>query len=241
MRNPRLFCPTPLSTGALVDLPEQTSHYISKVLRMNEGNAVRLFNGEGGYYEAEIHALSKKKVSVALGAFHPENKGSPLAVHLGIALSKGDKMDWIVQKATELGASEITPLTSLRSDVKIPKERQEKRIEHWRQVAISACEQCERNLVPLIHPIQSLEQWTANSQAELKLILHHRAQALDNSIELKSAALLIGPEGGLNEQEIEQAENKGFVALTLGPRVMRTETAPIAALSVLQYLWGDLS
>lgn len=241
MRNPRLYCPDVMASDTHITLPEKTGHYVGNVLRMGVGQALRLFNGSGGYFDAEIIEQTKKKVTVAIGEHHSEEAESPLPVHLGIALSKGDKMDWIVQKATELGVHSITPLKSQRSDVKIPKERQAKRIEHWQQVAISACEQCGRNRIPIIHDISDTETWSQAQTASLKFVLHHRADKIGTQAVPKSVALLIGPEGGLTEEEIKAAEINGFKSLCLGQRVMRTETAPVAALSVLQLLWGDFN
>lgn len=241
MRNPRLYCPEVTASGTEITLAEKTSHYVGNVLRMSKGQALRLFNGSGGYFDAVIVEQTKKKVTVSIGQHHDTETESPLPVHLGIALSKGDKMDWIVQKATELGVTSITPLRSQRSDVKIPKERQLKRIEHWQQVAISACEQCERNRIPTIHDISNLDEWTQEQTASLKLVLHHRADEIGTQNIPESVALLIGPEGGLTAEEIKTAEDSGFKSLCLGQRVMRTETAPVAALSVLQLLWGDFN
>lgn len=239
MRNPRLYCPDVMASETQIILPEKTGHYVANVLRMGTGQALRLFNGSGGYFDAEIIEQTKKKVTVSIGQHHDVEAESPLPIHLGIALSKGDKMDWIVQKTTELGVTSITPLKSQRSDVKIPKERQAKRIEHWQQVAISACEQCGRNRVPSIHDISSAEEWSSSQHADIKLVLHHRASDIGSQSAPSSVALMIGPEGGLTPDEIKTAERNGFQSLCLGKRVMRTETAPVAALSVLQLLWGD--
>jgi 16S rRNA (uracil1498-N3)-methyltransferase len=153
-------------------------------------------------------------------------------------------MDWIVQKATELGVSEITPLFSERTEVKLNGGRLEKKLRHWQQVSISACEQCQRNLVPSINPALTLDQWlsqdTGNAE-QLKLVLHHRSdKSLAQHQPPKSACLLVGPEGGLSDNEISRAMDNGFAALTLGPRVMRTETAPLAAISIMQSVWGDM-
>ena len=148
-------------------------------------------------------------------------------------------MDWAIQKATELGVNEITPIFSDRCEVRLKDERADKRLQHWRQVAISACEQCGRSRVPVIHPPVLLADWIKQTEAELKLVLHPVAEPLVSHAKPSTLAFLIGPEGGLSEAEVEQAKTNGFHAARLGPRVLRTETAPLAAISVLQYRWGD--
>ena len=150
-------------------------------------------------------------------------------------------MDWVVQKATELGVAQISPLDTERTEVRLPANRAEKKLGHWRRVAISACEQSGRNRLPAIHPLQGLTSWLGTAHADRKYVLHHRAGgALDTGTQPRSVALLIGPEGGLGDMEIEAAEEAGFGALALGPRVLRTETAPLAALAIIQSRWGDM-
>ncbi|MNI53319.1 Ribosomal RNA small subunit methyltransferase E [compost metagenome] len=148
-------------------------------------------------------------------------------------------MDWAIQKATELGANEITPIVSERCEVRLKDERADKRLAHWRQVAISACEQCGRSTLPIIHPPVTLADWIKGSDADLKLVLHPVAEPLTSHEKPARLAFLIGPEGGLSDAEVEQAKGAGFQAARLGPRVLRTETAPVVALSVAQQLWGD--
>jgi 16S rRNA (uracil1498-N3)-methyltransferase len=241
MRIPRVFSAQPLTSGASIQLDEAGSHYLSKVLRMQAGRELVLFNGEGGEYAGEIAAISKKQVTVALGEFTPDNRESPLQLELAISVSRGERMDWVIQKATELGASRITPLLTERTEVKLGSERQEKKTGHWRQIVISACEQCQRNILPPLDSPVTLDEWLPQVTAEARFVLHHRdSQRLPTDSKPASVALLIGPEGGLSETEIEQARAAGFAPLTLGPRVLRTETAPVAAVSLVQYLWGDL-
>jgi 16S rRNA (uracil1498-N3)-methyltransferase len=150
-------------------------------------------------------------------------------------------MDWVVQKATELGVRGITPLFTERTEVKLAPDRAAKKLQHWRQVAVSACEQCGRNTLPSIHELANLADWIAATDADCKLVLHHRSEgpALTDAVP-HGVALLIGPEGGLSEAEIEAAESAGYRSLALGPRVMRTETAPLAAIAILQARWGDM-
>ena len=183
--------------------------------------------------------MGKKSVRVELTEQLPGQPDSPLRVHLGQGLSRGERMDWAIQKATELGVAEITPIVSERCEVRLKDERADKRLAHWQQVAISACEQCGRSTVPLIHPPLLLADWLAQVEADLKLVLHPVAEPLVSHAKPTSLAFLIGPEGGLNDNEVSQAVAAHFQAARLGPRVLRTETAAAVALSVAQQLWGD--
>lgn len=242
MRIPRVhIAPLPEGATELV-LSRETSHYLSRVLRLPVDANIIAFDGRGGEYSAKILQIEKHRSTIALERFSPDNRDSPLSVHLAIAISRGERMDFVVQKATELGVSSITPLFSERCEVKLKADRQDKKLHHWRKVAISACEQCGRNLLPIINPPATLADWITQSDQELKLVLHlaEGQNVVDNADAPQSIALLIGPEGGLSEDEVTRAQNKGFKSMQLGPRVLRTETAPIAALSILQYQWGDL-
>jgi 16S rRNA (uracil1498-N3)-methyltransferase len=207
---------------------------------MQAGRELVLFNGEGGEYAAEILAVNKKYVEVAVGSFLVENRESPLRLELAIGVSRGDRMDWVLQKATELGVTKITPLITERTEVKLNAERTDKKLEHWRHIIISACEQSQRNLLPSLVQPMHFSEWVGGCDAALKFVLHHRdSQGFPQAETPQSVALLIGPEGGLDDCEIEQALAQKFLPLTLGPRVLRTETAPVAAISLVQYLWGD--
>ncbi|KIU54567.1 MULTISPECIES: 16S rRNA (uracil(1498)-N(3))-methyltransferase [Pseudomonas] len=238
MRLSRFFIDAPLSLGEH-DLPEAQAHYIGRVLRMAPGDAVQLFDGSGQEYLGELLEVGKKSVRVTLAQALPGQAESPLHVHLGQGLSRGERMDWAIQKATELGASVITPIVSERCEVRLKDERADKRLAHWRQVAISACEQCGRSTVPTIHSPVLLADWLKARDEALKLVLHPVAEPLTSHARPASLAFLIGPEGGLSEVEVEQAKAAGFHAARLGPRVLRTETAPVVALAVAQQLWGD--
>lgn len=238
MRLSRFFIDAPLSLGQH-ELPEDQAHYIARVLRLAAGDAVQLFDGSGQEYRGTLIEAGKKRVLVELTEQLAGMAESPLAIHLGQGLSRGERMDWAIQKATELGVTEITPLVSERCEVRLKDERADKRLAHWRQVAISACEQCGRSVVPLIHPPVTLAEWQASVQAELKLVLHPVAVPLQQHARPQSLAFLIGPEGGLSEAEVSAAQAAGFQPARLGPRVLRTETAPVVALSVAQQLWGD--
>ncbi|QGZ28783.1 16S rRNA (uracil(1498)-N(3))-methyltransferase [Stutzerimonas stutzeri] len=237
MRTSRFFVDTPLSIGTHM-LPEASAHYISRVLRLTTGTVVQLFDGLGQEYRGELVEVGKKQVKVAVHEQLPGLPESTLRIHLGQGLSRGERMDWAIQKATELGATEITPIVTERCEVRLKDERADKRLAHWRQIAISACEQCGRSVIPVIHPPMSLHDWL-KVEAELKLVLHPVAEPLSAHRPPSTLAFLIGPEGGLNDAEVEQARNAGFQPARLGPRVLRTETAPVVALSVAQQLWGD--
>ncbi|WP_017938574.1 16S rRNA (uracil(1498)-N(3))-methyltransferase [Zestomonas thermotolerans] len=238
MRLSRFFVDSSLSLGQH-ELPEAQAHYIGRVLRLAAGAAVQLFDGTGQEFRGELLEVGKKSVRVELREQFAGLAESPLRIHLGQGLSRGERMDWAIQKATELGVAEITPIVSERCEVRLKDERADKRLAHWRQVAVSACEQCGRSVLPLIHPPLLLEDWLERVEAELKLVLHPVAEPLERHARPASLAFLIGPEGGLADAEVEQAKGRGFQAARLGPRVLRTETAPVVALSVAQQLWGD--
>lgn len=238
MRLSRFYIAAPLSLGQHA-LPEEQAHYIGRVLRHGVGDAVQLFDGSGQEYLGQLIEVGKKSVRVELTEQLPGQPNSPLRVHLGQGLSRGERMDWAIQKATELGVAEITPIVSERCEVRLKDERADKRLAHWQQVAISACEQCGRSTVPVIHPPLLLADWLAQVEADLKLVLHPVAEPLVSHAKPASLAFLIGPEGGLNDNEVSQAVAANFQAARLGPRVLRTETAAAVALSVAQQLWGD--
>ena len=245
MRNPRLFTDQPLTPGDQVVLKGNVAQHLGRVLRSRSGDHIALFNGDGQEFAAQVLTVSKGEVSVGVGAAASPQTESPVYTTLGLCLSKGDRFDWAIQKATELGVGAIAPLQSERVDFSIPPDRMEKRIAHWQQIAISACEQCGRVKVPSVTPPQSLAVWVENVSAEQKWVLH----CADNTEPPASgvtqgtprdAALLIGPEGGFTDQEFTTASTEGFQLLQLGPRVLRTETAPAAALSVLGVFWGEM-
>ncbi|WP_263143181.1 16S rRNA (uracil(1498)-N(3))-methyltransferase [Pseudomonas sp. RIT-PI-AD] len=238
MRLSRFFVDAPLTLGQH-ELPDAQAHYLGRVLRLAAGAAVQLFDDSGAEYRGEVVEVGKKRVCVELRERLDGQPESPLRVHLGQGLSRGERMDWAIQKATELGVAEITPIVSERCEVRLKDERADKRLAHWRQIAISACEQCGRSRLPIIHPPLVLADWLAAVEAELKLVLHPFADSLLGHPRPGTLALLIGPEGGLADAEVDQARASGFHGLRLGPRVLRTETAPVVALSVVQHLWGD--
>lgn len=243
MRVPRIYEPGPLSSHALLDLSEDGANHIGRVLRMQAGQELVLFDGRGGQYPATIQAVGKKQVTVQLAELDPVEVESPLAIHFGQVISRGDKMEFTIQKSVELGVTVITPLFSERCGVKLNGERLDKKLEQWQKIAISACEQCGRNRIPEIRPAMELAAWLAEPTEELKLNLHPRAPYSINTLPEPSHGirLLIGPEGGLSAAEIEQAREQGFADMLLGPRVLRTETAGLTAITALQCRFGDLA
>ncbi len=240
MRIPRIYFEGPIALNTPFTLPQKTSHYLSTVLRMESGRQLILFNGSGAQYPATLQTPHKKNTVVIANDEENLSKESPLKSHLAIGVSRGERFDFVLQKATELGVTEVTPLITERTEVKLNGERLEKKMGHWQQIVISACEQCERNTLPKLNTLARFNEWIAKDQTGLNLVLHHRSdKALGAHTKPENVNLLVGPEGGLSEAEITAAQGAGFAPLTLGPRVLRTETAPIVALSALQVLWGD--
>jgi 16S rRNA (uracil1498-N3)-methyltransferase len=243
LRIPRIYTDTPLQAGAEAQLDDNAARHVGRVLRMQPGQALSLFNGDGQDYRALIASAGKKNVTVQVEQPTANGSESALEIVLGQTLSKGDRMDYAVQKATEMGVSRIVPLSTEHCDVRLKSDREDKRLSHWRSVAISAAEQCGRARVPDILPVMNITEWLEYSRrCDLRLVLHHRTkQSLDSLAKPNSVALMIGPEGGLSADEIAQAEKSGFLPIALGPRVLRTETAPVAAMALCQWLWGDFS
>ena len=241
MNSPRFYCREALSPGAHIDLPEPVARHAVRVLRLPPGAEIVLFDGRGGEYDARIERIERDRVVVALGAWRDVERESPLAVTLIQAVQAGEKMDFTVQKAVELGVAQIVPVDSRRSVTRLAGERAARRVAHWQGVAAAACEQCGRNQVPLVASLEKLENWLARpATGILRLILAPDAEP--SLVDLPPATalqLLIGAEGGLDPQEIIAAQQAGFTAVRMGPRVLRTETAGLAALAALQALWGD--
>jgi len=239
MRVSRIFTDQPLSPGGEITLNEATARYIAQVLRMRPGQTLRLFDGSGVDFEAELVRCDRRNgiVRVVRAASHEPLPG--LRLHLGIAISRGERMDLAIQKSVELGVGAITPLFTNRSVVQLKADRLERRLTHWAGVIRSACEQSGRSRLPELHPPATLPEWLEVHTDGL--VLFHRAERslADCPAPGETLNLLIGPEGGLSESERELAFAKGFTAVRLGPRVLRTETAPIAALAAIQVLWGD--
>lgn len=241
MNSPRFYCREALSPGAHVELPEPVARHAVRVLRLPPGAPVVLFDGRGGEYPAHIERIERDRVYAELAAWREVERESPLAVTLVQALQAGDKMDFTIQKAVELGVRDIVPVESRRSVLRLSGERAAKRVAHWQGVVAAACEQCGRNQVPVVAPLEKLENWLARpAGGVLRLMLAPDAgQTLADIEPVGEVQLLIGAEGGLDPQEMIAAQQAGFQAVRLGPRVLRTETAGLAALAALQALWGD--
>lgn len=244
---PRIFIDGEISPGTLALLDEAASRHIAGALRLRAGAPVTLFDGRGGEYPAQVERVDRKSVAVRILGFEQADKETPLPVALGLAVSRGDRMDYAVQKSTELGVSEIYPLVTERTEVRVQGERREKKRLHWQQIAVSACEQCGRNRIPVVHGIQPLGAWLENlaradgAGTDCRLVLHpHSAAGLNELPQPRSVSLLVGPEGGLSEAEIDAARAASFHPMCLGPRILRTETAPVAALAIVQFKWGDM-
>lgn len=248
MRITRFYCDPAqcdrLSLGSLIQLPDHAALHACKVLRLEVGDRVVLFNGDGQDYDAQIQHISKQQVRCKITAVRALHNESPLQLLLAQAISAGDRMDFTIQKAVELGVSAIQPIASQRSVVKLTAERAQKRLQHWQNVANAACEQSGRALVPQVFAPLSLAQWL--SQAPLpkhKLMLSPQAEQSISQLNLASLdiCLLIGAEGGFSEEEYQLATLSGFQAVRMGGRVLRTETAALTAIAVLQTLYGDFS
>ncbi|REF26512.1 16S rRNA m(3)U-1498 methyltransferase [Xenorhabdus cabanillasii] len=242
MRIPRIYHPESLIVGTIINLSDDAANHVGRVLRMSNGQQLQLFDGSNQIFDAEITEASKKAVKVRILEGKLSNRESPLDLHLGQVMSRGEKMEFTIQKSVELGVNTITPLLSERCGMKLDAERLEKKLQQWRKIAISACEQCGRNQIPEIRPVMSLETWCAENDSSLKLNLHPRASQSINTLPLpvKKVRLLIGPEGGLSAEEIEMTANHQFTDILLGPRVLRTETAALTAITALQVRFGDL-
>ncbi len=240
---PRFYCPAPLPTSGSFNLPPDAAHHASRVLRLREGDNVEIFDGSGCERHGVITELSGKHVIIGDLVVTDRQRESPLNTLLAQALLSSEKMDWVIQKATELGVNEIQPLSTERSVAKLSAERAAKRMEHWQQVATSACEQCGRNVLPTIHaPLDImvwLRQMQSNSDSKFILLPQGAAALHEQPKPEGRVTLLIGAEGGFAPSESETSLQCGFAPIRMGARVLRTETAAIAGLAALQTLWGD--
>ena len=233
---PRFYIETDLAVDTIVELTETVFHHWVKVLRAQNGEKATLFNGQGGEYEVELVDVAKKAASVKVTQFNPANRTPKFQALLGQVMSKGDRMDKTKKKAVELGVSEIQLLTSDRCEMRLKYDRDQKKIDHWQGIAIAACEQCGLNIVPKILAQISLEKWLETDLPTTKIVLAPNKDEIDVLTNATpDIALLIGPEGGLSEEEISASNQKGFINWCIGERVLRTETAPVVALSILNY------
>lgn len=242
VRSVRIYQPGDYAVGDTLELSHEAGQHVGVVLRMREGDTITLFSGDNREFEATLVSVRKNRVSVTLLASHEINRESPRAIHLAQAISKGDRMETVVQKAVELGVASITPVITARCAVKLDNERMQKKCAQWQAIAIAACEQSGRNMVPVIHPVISLAEYLKTNLPALNFVLYPNAGKSWRDYEFVSTdmGLLIGPEGGLSPEEITLLFAHHFAPLSLGPRVLRTETAALVALSVLQAVCGDL-
>ena len=238
----RIFQPYTINQNSLITLDDNAFNHLIRVLRMKTGESITLFDGSNQITPAVIHEVNKKTVIVKTANSVLDNRESPLNIHLGQVISRGDKMEFTIQKSVELGVNTITPLLSERCGVKLDQDRLEKKVQQWQKIVISACEQCGRNIIPSINPVMKLETWCANLTDSLKLNLHPKAEQGINQLpcDNNNISLLIGPEGGLSNEEISMTHQYQFTDILLGPRVLRTETAALTVITALQVRFGDL-
>ncbi|MFS2006939.1 16S rRNA (uracil(1498)-N(3))-methyltransferase [Duganella sp. CT11-25] len=240
---PRFFCPQPLAIGQIITLPEPVAHHI-QVLRLAPGELITVFNGDGGEYSATLTQIERRSVSAEIKAHHAREVELPFAVTLAQALPEGSKMDWIIEKAIELGVTGFQPLAAQRCVVRLSAERAEKKMGHWQGIIESASEQSGRNRLARLAPLQDYKQWITQQDMHRRIILTPRAQqSLPDWARHQgpqAVTLVIGPEGGLTEAEENEALRHGALALAIGPRILRTETAALAAVAALSGLWGGM-
>jgi len=244
MRNPRIYQPFELDEGNTIELDADAFGHVIRVLRMSAGDEITLFNGRSNNeYAATLENVTKKSASAKIKSVSSVDNESPLNIHLGQAISRGDRMDFTLQKSVELGVNSITPLFTERCGVKLSAERLEKKRLQWQKIVVSACEQSGRCIVPEVKKPEHLEDWLKQETSALKINLHPRAEhsIISLPFENQKVRLLIGPEGGLSDEEIRSATNNGFHNVLLGPRVLRTETAALTAITALQCRYGDLA
>jgi 16S rRNA (uracil1498-N3)-methyltransferase len=241
---PRFHCPQPLVPGSIVDLPDAVAHHLH-VVRQQSGDELVLFNGDGGQARARLVEIGKRRASAEVLALDAVDVELPFRVTLAQGLPEGSKMDWIVEKAVELGAAGIVPLAAQRSVVRLSGERADKRLAHWQGVVVSASEQCGRNRLADVAPVQDFQRWLGQeADGGVRILLSPRADASlaawARATPARDVTLLVGPEGGFTDQEEDAARAAGALALSMGPRVLRTETAGLAALAILAAGWGGI-
>lgn len=247
MRTPRIYQATPLKTGESILLDAQAATHVARVLRLKQYDQIIVFNGQGGEYVGVIDAVDKRSVKVVLESYHQPQTESPLHIILLQGISRSERMDYTLQKSVELGVNEIYPITTQHISIHLDAARAQKKLAHWQGVVNSACEQSGRDVVPEVHELASLQSCVEKISAadnQTMLVLDHRASITLNQVSLKSnnrIIMVVGPEGGLSDEERDWLADKGFTAVAMGPRVLRTETVALAAIAVMQSLWGDFS
>lgn len=242
MRIPRIYLPSKLQTGQSTDLSDHAFQHVIKVLRLKQDEKLIVFDGQGNEFFAHVETVNKKNATVIIAEPINSEPESPLSIHLGLGISKGERMDFAIQKAVELGVTEITPLFTEHCVVNLDEKRIIKRLQHWQGIIISACEQCGRNCLPILNTTNKLTLW-ADSLKGTCLIFDPIASSTLKNIKVENdiISLVIGPEGGLSNKEISDLKMKdNFQAVKFGPRILRTETAAVSAITALQVLWGDI-
>ena len=241
MRIPRIYQDATLASNLELALDAVASQHLLKVLRLREGADLIIFDGQGNSYYGELTQASGKTAIVRLHAHVDQDSESPLQLHVGLGISKGERMDYAIQKLVETGVSSITPLQTAYTVVKLDPKREQSRMQHWHGVIINACEQCGRSYLPSLHAVHDINTWLSKAEADCKLVFDASGDTALRSIQPvpTRVCVLIGPEGGLSEQEINAAGQNGFLHIRLGPRILRTETAAVAISAALQTLWGD--
>lgn len=242
MRKHRFYVDQDLNLKDIIVLPEDISHQISRVLRLRVADQIYLFNNSGAEFTANIENITRNNTSVLITASYENSLESPFKINLGQVIGKGEKIDWVIQKATELGVHSITPLYSSRSISQPKQDRTIHKIEHWQKIAIAACAQSWRNIVPTINAPQDINDWVFACTDTHKLILSpsNSSQRIHDLHMSDSVTILIGPEGGFSETEVAHAISQQFIQISLGPRILRTETAGLTAIAILQSKYGDL-
>jgi 16S rRNA (uracil1498-N3)-methyltransferase len=242
MRRSRVYTSQPMESGLQIELTDSAGHYLSRVLRLTAGDSVILFNGDGSDYAAMIVEIQRQQVSLRITDSKLSENESKLKITLVQAISRGERMDYSLQKATELGVHCIQPISSRRVEVHLDEKRLRKKLEHWQKVVISACEQSGRAVIPEVKTPVSLADWLASADDSLRVVLDPSAQSKLSQLPTTVAdiSLLVGPEGGFSEEELQDLASEGVMAVSLGPRVLRTESAGPAAIAVLQAIYGDL-
>ena len=242
MRLTRVYVEEPLQSGTRCRIAGSAANHVRRVLRLGVGAAVTLFDGTGGEYAARLESVDKDSVVVEVGTHAAIERESPLHLTLAQGVSRGERMDWVIQKATELGVRRILPLITLRSVVRLDARQAQRKLQHWRGISIATCEQCGRNRLPQIAAPRELGEFLTDEAAPAtqRLVLARTGSARIRELDrLDSITLLVGPEGGLAQEEQSAAIGRGFLSVQLGPRVLRTETAAVAALAALQQSCGD--
>ena len=242
MRLTRVFVPGPLASGTRLTIAGSAANHITRVLRLRSGDPLTVFDGSGGEFSARLAEFRRDTVLVSVAEHHAVERESPLSLTLLQGVSRGERMDWVIQKATELGATRIVPVLTSRSVVRLDETQAQRKLQHWRGIAIAACEQCGRNRIPEVPAPRDFLAALAPEPAVTRLLLSPAGERRIEALEGIGAGIsvLIGPEGGLEDAEQEAALAAGFTAVRLGPRVLRTETAAVAALTIIQGHFGDL-